>query len=312
MALKFTGHDVRGLAGIRQFFPPSRSRCGIYILGFADGQGYVGQAVDVVRRYAQHRHTWEDIVDLRFADCPREELDRWEQVTIRDQHPIRVLRNVVDVPPGRVGPANLDAVVSIDEQEKWLAAAGSVPDESTRRQDLQLRAAHHAAYQRLEASGYLADVVQVFRPYIGLVVPYPRRTERDFWAVSAMPSTNRTRRHQRLAALSINNVETLVMYRYDEETYGFLNLSKSVFVDMSGGSEEAELRAEGYAVEDAEYRIGAGDIVRIDSQPEMLSALLSRPAVVDAAKHLNLNLMRRGRSFQWRWHNYELADLLLE
>ena len=43
------------------------------------------------------------------------------------------------------------------------------------------------------------------------VIPWPHETERRFWSMTAMPSTNRSRTHRRLTAISVNNVEVLVV-----------------------------------------------------------------------------------------------------
>ena len=57
--------NVQGRASVADLFKPQK-RCGIYILHFANGEFYAGQAVDVTRRYAQHRSTYDDIVKLSF------------------------------------------------------------------------------------------------------------------------------------------------------------------------------------------------------------------------------------------------------
>jgi hypothetical protein len=51
---------VYGRASIAYLFKPQK-RCGIYVLGFSNSEFYVGQALDVTRRYAQHRKTYSDI-----------------------------------------------------------------------------------------------------------------------------------------------------------------------------------------------------------------------------------------------------------
>jgi hypothetical protein len=41
-------------------------RCGVYVLDFRNGDFYVGQATDVVRRHAQHCRNHQDITAIRF------------------------------------------------------------------------------------------------------------------------------------------------------------------------------------------------------------------------------------------------------
>jgi hypothetical protein len=61
---------VQGRASIADLFKPHR-RCGIYVLRFSNEEFYAGQAVDVTRRYAQHRKTHGDIEQMAFKQVPR-------------------------------------------------------------------------------------------------------------------------------------------------------------------------------------------------------------------------------------------------
>jgi hypothetical protein len=70
--------QVHGRASIEAFFMPRR-RCGIYVLRFSNEEFYVGKAVDVTRRYAQHRKTYADIEQMAFKQVPRSKLDEEEQ-----------------------------------------------------------------------------------------------------------------------------------------------------------------------------------------------------------------------------------------
>jgi hypothetical protein len=49
---------VTGLYSIAHLLPKSKRRCGIYVLSFRNGDRYVGQALDVVVRFAAHRRTY--------------------------------------------------------------------------------------------------------------------------------------------------------------------------------------------------------------------------------------------------------------
>ena len=57
---------VESLRSVAQLFGPRSNRCGIYLLWFADGFSYIGQASDVVRRFGQHRVNYSDIVAFGF------------------------------------------------------------------------------------------------------------------------------------------------------------------------------------------------------------------------------------------------------
>src|SRR5215208_5348152 len=74
--------DVRGRRSIADLLPKSRNRCGVYLLEFADGLFYIGQARDVVRRFSQHRKLHDDIVRWGFRAVKRRNLDAVERELI--------------------------------------------------------------------------------------------------------------------------------------------------------------------------------------------------------------------------------------
>ena len=56
---------VTGLHSIAHLLPRSKGRCGTYILLFRNGDGYVGQALDVAARFEAHRRSFpDDIVEI--------------------------------------------------------------------------------------------------------------------------------------------------------------------------------------------------------------------------------------------------------
>src|SRR4028118_633327 len=65
--------NVEGCTSIADLFKPKK-RCGIYVLHFADGAFYVGKALDVTRRYVQHRKTHTDIEKITFKRVPSPQL----------------------------------------------------------------------------------------------------------------------------------------------------------------------------------------------------------------------------------------------
>ena len=71
------------LLSIAHLLPKSRTRCGIYLLTFESGNIYIGQAIEVVRRFSQHRRNYDDIVEFSFVPVPEAKLDSVEQKLIR-------------------------------------------------------------------------------------------------------------------------------------------------------------------------------------------------------------------------------------
>ena len=104
---------------VADLFKPDK-RCGIYILRFRNNQFYVGQAVDVIRRFVQHAKVHDDIQEISFKTFPPTELNRIEQELIKLLESKKVkLRNInlTSIPKGET---DLDFIIPFDEQQLWL------------------------------------------------------------------------------------------------------------------------------------------------------------------------------------------------
>lgn len=73
---------VKGRSSVADLYKQGR-RCGVYVLLFGDGHAYVGQSLDVVRRYAQHLRVHQDIEAISFRESLPDELDAVEQGLIK-------------------------------------------------------------------------------------------------------------------------------------------------------------------------------------------------------------------------------------
>ncbi len=186
--------DVRGRSSIADLFCRSKPRTGIYLLGYSDSTHYIGQAVDVVRRFGGHRRLSPDIESFAFISTRRTSLDKAEQNAIHYAEALRVpLRNRVHV-ADVLGPVDLDELVPEDSQNRWLNhpnieisdAADPVmlpPDSPQRwRSDPQFR--------QLGARPEYATVQRIVSDFIGSCIPAPATTQLSYWSLTALPSTN--------------------------------------------------------------------------------------------------------------------------
>src|SRR5258708_13619831 len=71
-------HHIEQRASIASLFTKEK-RCGIYVLHFANGEYYVGQSIDVVRRHSDHRRKHTDIRQIIFNPVPPNSLDAEEK-----------------------------------------------------------------------------------------------------------------------------------------------------------------------------------------------------------------------------------------
>ena len=104
----------------------SKQRCGIYVLGFTDGEMYVGQAVDVVRRFTQHCKTHDVICQLTFQQIPRQNLNQVERHCIHVLEAAGILLRNLTYMSIVQGERNLDLVVTPEEQKQWYNGSTNV------------------------------------------------------------------------------------------------------------------------------------------------------------------------------------------
>ncbi len=293
--------DVDSLSAVTSVFPTGASRCGIYVLHFADGYEYVGQARNVMARFRTHVRTWaHPIVALDFAPVPADELDVSERRVIqaKEREGVR-LRNsaLVGLP---MGEAAVDVVVARAAQEEWLNGVDVRADVSARCMEAAGRDRSAQSFRTLAERPYYDLLLDVLAAYVRQVIPAPDRTEQRFWCVTAMPSTGRTTAWQRVAAITVNNVETLVIGETTESdgtVYldGFLNVAPGLRLPSS------------LNVETAEYRT-VGEVQRIQAEAAFLEFAVHHPLVRDAARITAMGLLRKGTSMMGRYHCAPLAD----
>src|SRR5699024_5748052 len=108
--------DVKGRISISDRFAKSKSRCGIYLLNFSDGTFYIGQAIDVVRRFSQHRKNYSNIIKFWFQPIRKEKLDETEQRLIQEAELSGILLTNKTFVSNVIGDTDLDLIISPTEQ----------------------------------------------------------------------------------------------------------------------------------------------------------------------------------------------------
>lgn len=295
--------DVRGVESLSAksaAFGRADSRCGIYVLHFDDGSEYVGQTRDVFTRFCTHVRTWKyPIVSVDFAAVPPDRLDDVERRLI--QHRERAgarLRNsaLVGLPQGA---STLDVTLGRPAQEAWLNGVGPASDLSERVAIAVGRPRDGTGYLELREQPYYSALLDLLAGYVRQVIPAPAETEQRFRYITAMPSTGRTKEWRRVCALTVNNVETLVIGETTEPeavyVEGFLNVAP-----------EFKLPPD-LDVTQNEYRT-VGSVQNIWSDLASFGAVVKEPLVRDAARTCVMGLMRKGTSMMGRYHSLSLAD----
>ncbi|NIK61477.1 GIY-YIG nuclease family protein [Kribbella shirazensis] len=310
---RFSRFSVSGLHSVAHLFPKAQ-RCGVYILEFGNGERYVGQAVDVVRRFGNHRRIFGDIVVIEFAPCRRAELSDLERRMIQQQRARGYeLRNIVHG-LGPLGDSDLDPLILPSEQHAWLTDPDvAFLDDGIRAPDDELRRKHRPRYQRLKKHPAFPFAAEILNWYVPTCLPKPAKTERTFWAVSAMPGTNRDASGGRLCTLSANKMETLFLVAGEDRGSryfgGVANVSARALTERAGDLSALRRQYRHLSFGRPRYESGGGDVLAITFVGvDGCLSVWDIPGAVDAARALNLMLMRKGPTLQWRWHCYDLAD----
>ncbi|MGW0506865.1 GIY-YIG nuclease family protein [Micromonospora sp. NPDC003241] len=302
---------VEGLNSIAHLVSRAAGRCGVYELTFADGERYVGQAVDVVSRFGAHRKTWPDIVEIAFQRVPHDRLDDVERRQIRAREGAGVhLRNVVHT-TGRTGVSDLDALIPPERQRSWLSddqphrvRLDDRPDDPVLRRRTRLR------FDRLRADPrFTAELARLVGTYLRRTMPAPELTELSYWSLSALPSTG-AGSYPRLLTLSVYALETLYVC-HDRRFPQDLEICVNVDETVARSDLRTRWRLRSMRAARAHYRIRPGVLgLRFTSVPAACDAL-ARPQVVRAARRLNLDLMRKGSALNWKTHCPDLVEHVL-
>ncbi|MDD0857359.1 GIY-YIG nuclease family protein [Arthrobacter alpinus] len=279
--------------------------CGIYILEFKDGAQYVGQTINIVRRFGDHQHTHGDIIAFGFAICERQMLDIYERAVIKLQQQGNDLRNrlLTDLPGGR---SDLEIEVSETATVKlpWDRDARSTILNEPKKSMVG------RFWQLTNRPDYSNIRTQIGR-YIHETIPSPSQTAGLLWTLTALPSTNRAKDRRRLLTLNVCNIEALYVTEYDLQSGG-AELEWSLNAWPSGLKRELQSlnrwgRREKVVVEPASYK-SSGPVERIASiGSDTFSRVLDQNTVIEAAYRLNVTMMRRSKSVFAKFHNQPFA-----
>ncbi len=305
---------VAGRMSIADLYPSKNTRCGIYVLEHTDGMHYIGQAVDVVRRYAQHRKMSSDIIRFSFFPSDWRSLDDEERRCIQGAESSGLrLRNRMLVKQILV-ESDLDDVLNHTEQQTWLVNPSNFNSESRLPLDPELfqRLRFRCQFERLKSDPAYGPVVSLLRTYIETCVPVARRTELSFWSVSCLPTTNRTH-HPRWSAVNIGEMELFVVgwLPKTREPWAFVNVSRKAL----GKHVLDRLEQDGVTCEQQRgYRAAGGDDQTLSTGADTFTVMrrtLTDPDVTQAARRLSLEVMRKRPNWYAKFHCFDLADCLL-
>ena len=306
---ELTRYDVQHLGTIRPLLASSHGMCGLYVLRFADGAAYVGQSVDIARRFLEHRRRFDDLVAIEVTPWVREHLDAGEQRLIAAIETECAIRNILhtDRPGG-----DTDIAVAIDEAQSivlpWDRAARTRADTPGARPQGTDRRVEH-----LHQIGDLDTLSAIIGIYVDETIPDPNNTVPYLWNVTALPTTAQARGHRRLATVNCGNLETLYITDYTDEKYAriWFNIARPA----GRTDDELTVQSPGVWTEPFTYKsqqVWKWQVDYITYIEEDVQPPIPFDEFNDLAYQLNVRLMRRGTSRFARHHNPHFAAEVLD
>lgn len=307
---------VESLESIAHIIRNPRKRCGIYLLEFNDSFHYIGQSLNVVRRYSEHRKNHMDIEGFSFLQTARVNLDQTEQELIfRAERLGFHLRNTVHSTEV-TGETDLDLILPVDQQERWVKDPASYEQSNpSPRVTFPKARQGRFGYKFLKFQHHplSEEASLLLREYLLNCVPSPRLTEYVFWAVSCMPSTSNE--YRRLFCINAAMMEAFVVGEKRGEPgsfWSFINVAGDVLLSQ-WGSLEAVLRSYPLIeIEKSVYRDAGNDQLSLKTEDlETMRAMVADQRITRPAGALVLRVMRKRATIYGKYHCPQLAGLAL-
>ena len=215
-----------------------------------------------------------------------------------------------------------------DEQQRaWLDGEATPPDADDREESLEQRFKYAHRFEKLLKRPQAQEVLDLLRLYGATCIPIPRRTERWYWSVSCLPSTDKS-----LARVNASWMELFALLpdacpehgRRGDDLLARFILHLSDFT--SDGSAEPDLLDQ-ELLESCVERPGARpersrrDVSHFFWKADTfgikvrggasIRAFIAHPHGLRAIRRFNLTHMNRGRNAYQASHCYSLADVMV-
>jgi hypothetical protein len=287
---------------------PQRQRGGIYVLHMADDTLYVGQAIDVVKRYAQHYQNYSNIEYVSFKPIDKVNFDTEEIRFIHalEQRGFRLL-NILHTSV-TYHPTDFDLLVPVDQQKRWFDDPTWVyPGEERNNEGKEeQRIKTQQKFEKLRRDPKFQPLVSLLKHYVHYTIPSFRTTQFEYWSITCLPSIFN---HERYTTMNMNAMETFVV---GKGGWSFINIALSVFEKGYQNDQDFLRKYPGVNIRNSHYKAAGFDQLALNMDTlEQATQVLRDPIVIKAARLLNLQLMRKRKCFYRRYHCFDLADMLV-
>ena len=214
--------------------------------------------------------------------------------------------------PDRDSAKGLRLFLNEEQQRAWLEGA-PLPDggRSDSHESLEQRFKYAARFEKLLRRPQAQDVLDIVKVYAATCIPIPRRTERFYWSVSCLPSSDKA-----LIRINASWMELFALLPDGDDLRARVILHLSDFT-TDGSPEpdhldEALLERCAGRPEDVSHFFWKADIFGVKVRGSAsIRKFLAHPHALRAIRRFNLTHMNRGRNAYQASHCYSLADAML-
>ena len=210
-----------------------------------------------------------------------------------------------------LGAKGLRQFLDDEQQRDWVEGKAILPDTDERSESLEHRFKYAARLEKLMRRPQAQDVLEILQIYAENCIPIPRTTERYYWSVSCLPSTDKT-----LARVNASWMELFALQPDGEDLRARFILHLSDFT--TDGSidpdrlDQALIDEIAGRPEDVSHFIWKDDTFGVKVRGSAsIRKFLADPRARRAIRNFNLTHMNRGRNAYQASHCYSLADHML-
>jgi hypothetical protein len=177
---------------------------------------------------------------------------------------------------------------------------------------LEQRFNYAARFEKLLQRPQAGDVLDILRIYAATAIPMPRTTERFYWSVSCLPSSDKA-----LIRINASWMELFALLPDGDDVLARVILHLSDFTtDGSpepGRLDRAFLETCVGRPEDVSHFLWKADTFGVKVRgAASIRKFLAEPRALRAIRRFNLTHMNRGRNTYQASHCYSLADSMLD
>lgn len=198
-----------------------------------------------------------------------------------------------------------------EQQRSWLEGEATPPDADERSESLEQRFKYAARFEKLLRRPQVDDVIDILRTYGETCIPIPRTTERWYWSVSCLPSTDKS-----LIRVNASWMELFALLPDGDGLLARFILHLSDFTtDVSPEPDHLDHAFLGQCVErpeDVSHFLWKADTFGVKVRgADSIRKFLGTPRALRAIRNFNLTHMNRGRNAYQASHCYGVADVMV-